>query len=301
MWPSFDVSSGVGLLTRGGRVLRRVPITAWDVGSRIELMDEMSIDHHVLSPLPPLVCDRGSLTESWLWTRTLNEGLAEVVRQWPNRFSALGTVPLHQPDQASAELRHAHACGLLGVEIGTSVGPRELDDPQLSEFFATARELDMVIFVHPLILGDMAGWTERIVGHEITFGLGMPVDTAIAAAHLLFGAVSEATAGLRLLLAHGGGAFPWVLPRIARLWDLNHETTAAQRARNVYVDTVVYQSANVRYLVDVLGPERVLFGTDFPLPAQDDLRNATVSGLDADTVEAILGGNAEKLFGLTRS
>jgi aminocarboxymuconate-semialdehyde decarboxylase len=177
-----------------------------------------------------------------------------------------------------AVLERARDAGLRGVEIGTTADGTEFDHPGLREFFAAAGEPGMIVFVHPLILGPEAGWTPRITGAEVSFGLGMITDTAIAAAKLVFGGVVEACPGLRICLAHGGGSFG-ALPRIAHLWDRAHERPASQLVRNVVVDTVVYRAENVIYLRDVLGAERLVFGTDYPLPAQDDLTGGTLAAL----------------------
>jgi aminocarboxymuconate-semialdehyde decarboxylase len=154
----------------------------------------------------------------------------------------------------------------------------------------------MMVFVHPLILGTEAGWTSRITGAEVTFGLGMPTDTAIAAAKLVFGGVVEQSPELRICLAHGGGGFVWALTRISRLWDAQHERPVRDLVRNVFVDSVVYDPANVAYLRDVLGAEQIVFGTDYPLPAQDDLRGAVLARLSGDEAEQVWGGNAARLL-----
>ncbi|HEY2097529.1 MAG TPA: amidohydrolase family protein [Pseudonocardia sp.] len=295
-WPSFAVEGQVGRLSRDGRVVRTVPPSSWSAAARIEDMDEAGIDRQVLSPLPPLVCDWAEPSAAAEWAVRLNDSLAEMVTAHPTRFHGLGTVPLHDPKRAVEVLEQAHNAGLAGVEIGTTAGELELDHPDLREFFAAAAEHAMVVFVHPLILGAEAGWTSRITGAEVTFGLGMPTDTAIAAAKLVFGGVVEQSPELRICLAHGGGGFVWALTRISRLWDAQHERPVRDLVRNVFVDSVVYDPANVAYLRDVLGAEQIVFGTDYPLPAQDDLRGAVLARLSGDEAEQVWGGNAARLL-----
>jgi aminocarboxymuconate-semialdehyde decarboxylase len=299
-WPSFSVDGEVGRLSRNGVVVRTVGPAAWDMTARIGEMDRAGVDRHVLSPIPPLVCDWGTVADAASWARHLNESIAALVRARPDRFSGLGTVSLHHPDAALDELDHVRQLGLCGVEIGTDAGGREFDDPVLLPFFEQAERLGLLLFVHPLILGDSTSFTQRIRGRELTFGLGMGTDTAIAAGRLVFGGVTRACPQLRVCLAHGGGTFFWALPRTARLWDQPPRPAADRTAAltaNIVVDSVVYDPRNIGYLVSALGAERVLFGTDFPLPAQDDLRGAVLRELPEPERQQILGQNAARLLG----
>ena len=300
-WPSFSVDGTVGRLSRDSSVVRTVGPAAWDMTARIAEMDRAGVQRHVLSPIPPLICDWGSAEHAASWARHLNESIAAIVAARPDRFSGLGTVSLHHPDAALDELDRVQRNGLCGVEIGTDGGGREFDDPALLPFFAKAERLGLLLFVHPLILGAVTSFTDRISGHELTFGLGMGTDTAIAAGRLAFGGVTRACPRLRICLAHGGGTFFWALARIARLWDRPDRPPADRTAAltaNIVVDSVVYDPRNVGYLVQTLGPARVLFGTDFPLPAQDDLRGAVLRDLPDTERRLILGGNAARLLGL---
>jgi aminocarboxymuconate-semialdehyde decarboxylase len=296
-WPSFAIDGSVGRLSRDGRVVRTVPPSSWSPAARIEDMDAAGLDRQVLSPLPPVVCDWAEPSPAAAWADALNSSIAEMVRGNPTRFHGLGTVPLHDPKLATEVLVRAHELGLNGVEIGTNAGGKELDHLDLREFFAEAARLGMVIFVHPLILGANCDWTPRITGAEVTFGLGMPTDTSIAAAKLVFGGVVEESPELLICLAHGGGTFAWTLPRIGRLWNGGHDRKVAELIGNVYVDSVVYDPTNVAYLRDALGPDKIVFGTDYPLPAQDDLRGGVLAHLTEDEADQVWGGNATRLLG----
>lgn len=301
-WPSFRVDGNVGQLTRDAVVVRSVPPSSWNLAARLEEMDRSGTDVHVLSPLPPVICDWAGPEAAVAWCDSLNEGIAAAVAAHPARFRGLGTVPVQHPELAIEVLRRAASLDLAGVEIGTTAGARELDHPELREFFAAAAELGMLVYVHPLILGAKAGWTDRIDGLAPAFGLGMTTDTALAAAKLFFGGVAARFPRLRVCLSHGGGTFAWALPRIAKAWDSpdgQPEYSAAQLTANLYVDTVVYRPESVLYLTQILGAQRVLFGTDYPLPAADDLSGATLAGLSMAERELVEGRNAAGLLGLT--
>lgn len=299
-WPTFSVGDdGMGRLSRDGQLLRTLGQPGWLLSKRLEDMDAANVDLQVLSPLPPLICDWAPSKLATQWCDRVNAELARIVRERPARFRALGIVPLGDPDAAIAVLKRAREAGLSGVEIGTNVGGRELDHPDLTEFFSAAEELGMVVFVHPLVDGFNDSWTPRIAGAVGVFGLGMSTDTAIAGSRMVFGGVTARCPHLRVCLAHGGGTFGWALPRMERAWALTEGGAITELLRNVFVDSVVYQEANVSYLCEQLGPSQVLFGTDYPLPAQDDIRGSSLDALPASAAALIGRANAAAMLGLS--
>jgi aminocarboxymuconate-semialdehyde decarboxylase len=171
---------------------------------RLKDMDKMGIDIQAVSPAP---------NQTYYWTepgegqqlaRQVNERLAEIVGKWPDRFVGLGTVPLQDADLAVAELNHAvRTLGLRGVEINPSVNGMDLTDKRLmlEKFFARAQELDIVIFMHPI--GFTQG--ERLLDHYFNNVIGNPLETTVAASHLIFDGVMERYPKLKIVLPHAGG------------------------------------------------------------------------------------------------
>ncbi|WP_019873367.1 amidohydrolase family protein [Sporichthya polymorpha] len=298
-WPVFRLEGSTGRLWKDGAEVRAVPEAAWSVDRRLDHMDKVGVDVQVLSPLPPLTVDWADESYGFAFCAQVNYGIAEMVQRAPSRLAGLGMVPLQDCERAICALEDAHGLGLKGVQIGTQGGTRELDDPQIRDFFARAAELGMTILVHPLILGASVPWTTRISGLPLTFGLGMTTDTAIAAAALVLGGVTAELPDLRICLAHGGGTFVWALPRIAHAWAMTNDVPLAQQMRNVYVDTVVYDRANLDHLIRVLGPDRVIWGTDYPLPAAAEQTGELLAGLPDEHAAAVSGGNAARLLGLS--
>jgi aminocarboxymuconate-semialdehyde decarboxylase len=296
-WPSLDFEKTSARLLRNGKAVRDLPPAAWSLDARVEELDRARLDHQLLSPIPPLMFESGQADLDTEWARHINTGLAHAAAKHPTRFSAIGIVPLSHPADAIQVMSEAKDQGLLGIQIGATAGERELDHSDLREFFQAAGELEMVIFVHPLALGPQAGWTARIDSLEITFGLGMTTDTAIAASRLVFGGTLLASPGLSVCLAHGGGSFAWLLTRIAHLWDSTHDLTADQMSQGVFVDSVVFDPRNLRYLVDRLGADRVLFGTDHPMAGSDSLTGTTLAELSAQDRQLVERDNARLLLG----
>jgi aminocarboxymuconate-semialdehyde decarboxylase len=298
-WPVFDPATGA--LVIDGEAVRSLPPSGWDVRARLDAMDAVGHHRHVLSPVPPLLCDWAGPELGTEWANAVNDSLADVVAGHPDRFSGLGTIPIVHPGRSVAAMERAKANGLAGIEVAATAMDLELDAPQLREIFTVAADLGLVVFVHPLILGAMPRWTTRITGMPANFGLGMTTDTAIAAARLLFGGVLTQADGIKVCLAHGGGTFVWALARIARMWNEEERGIPLAKALEpIYTDSVVYQSANLRYLVDTLGAHHIAFGTDFPLPAQADGAGDILSNLDGEAANWVRSGTAATLLGLGR-
>lgn len=297
-WPVFHASDGAGRLWINGAEVRTVPEQAWCAARRVEYMDSVGVDLHVMSPLPPLLVDWAAAAPAAEFCAHVNDGIAAMIAAAPTRLAGLAIVPLQDERRALTELERVHAAGFRGVQIGTRAGDVELDHPSARGFFTRCAELGMTVFVHPLILGDSTPWTTRISGFPLTFGLGMTTDTAIAAGALILGGVTAELPDLKVCLAHGGGTFAWSLPRLEKACEMTGSDPIVDGMRNVYVDTVVYDRANLGYLLAKLGPERVLGGSDYPLPAADTSTEGSLAQLHPEVAAAVAGGNAARLLGL---
>ena len=275
---------------------------------RLKDMDRMGIDIQAVSPAP---------NQTYYWTdpelgaelaRGVNDRLAEIVATWPERFVALGTVPLQNVDLAVAELtRCVKELGLRGVEINPSVQGMDLTDPRLGleKFFAKAQELDVVLFMHPI------GFTEggRLSDHYFNNVIGNPMETTIAASHLIFDGVLERNPKLKVVLPHAGGY-------LAHYWArMDHAHRARPDCRTVirkapssylkkmYFDTIAFDPAMLRQMVDQYGAAHVLLGTDYPydMGVDDPLGFiASVPRLKRGERALIEGGNAARLLKIRR-
>ena len=275
-----------------------------DIETRLKDMDRMGIDVQAVSPAP---------NQTYYWTdpelgaelaRSVNDRLAEIVAAWPERFVALGTVPLQHADLAVAELtRCVKELGLRGIEINPSVNGKDLTDPRLGleRFFAKVQELDVIIFMHPI--GFTQG--ERLVDHYFNNVIGNPMETTIAASHLIFDGVLQRNPRLKIVLPHAGGY-------LAHYWArMDHAHRARSDCRTVikkppstylkkmYFDTLAFDPAMLRQMVDQYGADRVLLGTDYPydMGVDDPLGFiASVPRLNRDERALIEGGNAARLL-----
>jgi aminocarboxymuconate-semialdehyde decarboxylase len=202
--------------------------------------------------------------------RHLNDHIAGVVASHPSRFAGLGTIPMQSPDLAIRELeRCVRELGLAGVEVGSNVNGANLDSPELFPVFEAAASLGAAVFVHPW---EMAG-RDRMTRYWLPWLVGMPAETSLAICSLIFGGVLERLPSLRIAFAHGGGAFPATIGRIVHGFDVRPDLCAVSNAvspreylRRIYLDSLVHDPLALRYLVDLMGADRIALGTDYPFP-----------------------------------
>jgi aminocarboxymuconate-semialdehyde decarboxylase len=273
------------------------------INARLADMDAMGIDVQVVSPSP---------TQYYYWadydlasrlTAVQNEAIAGLVTAHPDRLAGLATVALQHPQLAAEQLRHAvNVLGLQGVEISSSVNGRELSDPALSPFWAAAEELGVLVFLHPF--GTTLG--ERVTSYYLVNTIGQPLETTIALSHLIFGGVLDNHPGLKIVAAHGGGYLPSYSGRSDHAFAVRPEaavktrTQPSEHLKRIWFDTVVYEPAALRTLVDHVGVSQVVVGTDYPFDmGHYDIHGlvAMTAGLSEDERAAILGGNAAQLIG----
>jgi aminocarboxymuconate-semialdehyde decarboxylase len=275
-----------------------------DARAKLEQMDRDGIDLALISLSPSLLLYWTDPAETARVHRFINDAGAELARRSGGRLYALATVPLNDPPAAAEELRRARGeLGLVGVEIGTSVGDVMLDDPALEPFFATAEELHTPVFVHPYT-NMIAAPGPALSGYHLANVIGNPVETFVAAARLIVGGVFDRHPDLRVQLVHAGGAFPYQLARLDHAYEVRSETRSKALRRpsdylpNFLFDTVTFDPRALEFLIALAGPERVLFGSDLPF----DMADLSVLGLadrgDRALADRVLGQNALATYGI---
>ena len=264
---------------------------------RIAEMDKVGVDVQVLSLCPPMVywAEEGLALRL---ARQFNDELAATIATRPDRLVGLATVPLQDVPEAVAELTRAVGqLGLSGVAIGSNVNGKDLDDPEFGPFFEKAEALRALVFIHPI---DVIG-VERIRSYYLHNGLGNPFDTAVAAARLIMGGVLDRFPRLQICLAHAGGALPYLIGRLDRVFRVREEARGKARRRpsaylrRFHYDTVVHHELALRYLVDLVGSDRVVIGSDyrFDMGCLDPAGTVSaVKQLSRAERAAILGGGA---------
>jgi aminocarboxymuconate-semialdehyde decarboxylase len=234
--------------------------------------------------------------EGAAWSELLTERLAELAGT-DHRLTALGTVPLQDPPAAAEALRQQRKRGMPGIMIATRAGDRELDDPAFTPLWEAADETGAVVYLHP----GFGGASPRYGPFGLLNGLGRIEDSTVAVARLLYAGVPARYPRMRLVVAHGGGAIPYVLGRLVR----NHVISGGGLADPLesfsclYFDTVVFDTPALRLLLARAGAGKILLGSDYPFPIGDlePRRVVEETGLSAGEEALILGGTAARLFG----
>jgi aminocarboxymuconate-semialdehyde decarboxylase len=283
---------------RAGTVLARMS----DVSERIAKMDAMGVDVQVLSAsLVHQGLDWADAQTSLRLARTTNDWIAKAVATHPARFVGLGTLPLHVPSLAVTELERCMGeLRLKGVAISTVAGAMELGDPQLRPFWAKAEALDAVVYIHPGGNRD-----RRFKRFHLWNSVGQAFEEAMAISSLMYDGVLEALPKLKICISHGGGYMPFYMGRIDRNYlekantRVNMSKPPIDYLRMLYFDSCVYETAVLQNLVDKVGADRVLLGSDYPVGETKPIEFVTdTETLSTAQKERILSTNAAALLGL---
>lgn len=286
--------------------MNRGPIARqmWDPERRLKDMDAAGVDVQVLSAIPSLMY-YDIEPEACLWfSRLQNDGIARIVKENPKRFVGVGSIPLQDSDIALSELdRAVNKLGLRGVEILGNVNGRPLDAPELFPFYKEMESLNLPILIHP----EIAAGSAQMKKYFLSNLAGNPLDTTLAAAHLIFGGILERFPGLKFCLAHGGGYLPYQRGRWERGYLVRKECRVSiSKPPSAYIpllyfDIVTHYAPALEYLIETMGADKVLLGTDYPFDMAEDRPVDMVKGLtgisEADK-QLILGGNAARIFSL---
>jgi aminocarboxymuconate-semialdehyde decarboxylase len=286
---------------------RTAPLDAryWDLDLRLRAMNRQGVATQALSLTAPMVywadCAVGArLAATW------NDAASAAHVAHPDRFVGCAMLPLQDAPRALAELeRAARLPGIRGVYVGTNVGGRELSDPAFFPIFERAAALRLPVLLHPLrVIG-----ADRLAPYYLNNFLGNPFDTAIAAAHLVFGGVLDRIPKLTVCLPHAGGALPYLHGRLRHGQGVRPETKGvAKRSFSTYLrrftyDIISHDAAALRYLVDVVGADRVMLGTDFCFDMGVERPLSVIQakgvGLGKKDQERVIRTNAARMLRLT--
>lgn len=275
-----------------------------DADAAIEAMNVAGLDAAAISFAPPLNHHEADPETGLAVSRLVNDCFAGLKDSYAGRMFPLANVPLQDPEAAGIELRRCREdLGLFGVAIGTNVRGEDLGKPQFRPFWRAVADTNSFVFLHPAPHGCI-GVNHRL-SHPLRMNfVGLPIDSAAAVASLMFDGVYEEVGPLKTCFAHGGGAFPYIVSR----WEHGYQQRMASRGttvknpisylESVYCDSLTHSPAALRFLIEVVGADHVMLGSDFPHDMGDPqpLRTMLAAVEDEGAREAIAGKTAERLL-----
>lgn len=291
-------------MMRDGTFFREVEANCWDATTRMNECDKHHVHMQVLSTVPVMFSYWAKPLDTLRVARFLNDHIAGIVAQFPQRFIGLGTVPMQATDLAIAEMeRCVREIGLAGIQIGSNINDVNLNDPSLFPFFEAAQDLGAAIFVHPW---DMMG-AGAMQKYWLPWLVGMPAETSRAICSMIFGGVLERLPRLRVAFAHGGGSFPSTVGRIQHGFDCRPDLCAVDNPvppraylGKFWVDSLVHDADMLRYLVNLMGANRVALGSDYPFPLGEDVPGTLIESMtdfSQDTKDWLLYKSALEWLG----
>ncbi|WP_175010946.1 amidohydrolase family protein [Burkholderia lata] len=303
-WLRIDADGQNGMIMTGERAFRPVYRALWDPAARLEEMDALGIDIQLMCATPVMFGYDSAPRDAHDWAMRMNDRALELCAHAPDRMFALAQVPLQDVELACREATRAHRAGHRGVQIGNHLGPLDLDDAHLVTFLAHCANDGIPVLVHPWDMmtdGRMKKWM-------LPWLVAMPAETQLSMVSLILsGAFERIPRTLKLCFAHGGGSFAFLLGRVQNAWeqrDIVREDCPhppVSYLDRFHVDSAVFDRGALRLLVDTMGEDRVMLGSDYPFPLGEQRIGSLVEqhpDLSESAKAKILGGNALRFFDL---
>jgi len=307
-WHGFRHEPGEGLGTMVGGGMRTgftSPKVRYSVEERLKDMDAQGVDVQVLSIHTPFVGYHLGAAEGRALAREVNDEIGGLVREHPSRLAGLATLPMQEVKSAIEELERAMKLGLKGASLDTNVNGEQWDEKKFLPFFKAAEQMGAVLFYHPQPQNNFL--RERIPRHGLFNSLGVILDDAIVASVLICGGILEACPDLRVCIAHGGGPTCYAMGRLDRGWerlpkDQRTPQPPSAYQKKLYYDTVTGSEEALRFLIDRVGIERVVLGSDWPFVSFAPKGPAgwvqSLKSLSQEEKDSILWKNLESLLKL---
>jgi aminocarboxymuconate-semialdehyde decarboxylase len=285
-------------MMKDDQFFREIQENCWNPIQRIHECEQHDVNVQVLSTVPVMFSYWAKSEDGLAVSEFLNDHIAGVVREFPNRFIGLGTIPMQDTKLAIRELeRCIKHLGFAGIQIGSNVNQLNLNEPRFFEIFQAAEALGAAILIHPW---EMMGQTQ-IPQYWLPWLVGMPAETTRAICSLIFGGIFERLPKLRVAFAHGGGSFPLTFGRIRHGFETRPDLVAVDNPfspekylNRLYFDSLVHDEKALRYLIDFAGVDRIALGSDYPFPLGEEIPGKLINSMNLKEFEKsrLLSGTA---------
>lgn len=296
---------GADMVDDKGNFFREVKPNCYQPEARIHDCDEHKVDIQVLSTVPVMFSYWTKPKDGEYVSQFLNDHIKSVCEAHPKRFIGLGTLPMQAPELSVKEIERLHALGIPGVEIGSHINDKNLEDESFYPIWEALEDKNMCVFVHPW---DMMG-KKNMPKYWLPWLVGMPAESSLAICSLIFGGVFKKFPKLRFAFAHGGGSFPMTIGRISHghhvrpdLCAVDNQTDPREYLGHFWLDSLVHDPKVLEYIVDLVGEDRIALGTDYPFPLGELTPGQLIesSQFSAEIKQKLLADNAFNWLGLDK-
>jgi aminocarboxymuconate-semialdehyde decarboxylase len=296
-------AEGRAWMMQGENRFREIIANCWDPEVRIAEMTEHQVDMQVICTIPVMFSYWAKANDTLELSKFLNDHISDITTKYPDKFIGLSTIPLQDNQLAVQELERSIKNGHRGVQIGSNINNKNLNEPEFDEFFAACENLGAAVLVHPW---QMMG-QEHMSKYWLPWLVGMPAEISRAVCSMIFGGVFEKYPKLKVCFAHGGGSFLPTISRIEHGWECRPDLVALDNPKNpkeylgkFWVDSHVCDHKMLQYVIDLVGADKVMQGSDYPFPLGEAIpgelvRNAPLS--EPDKIK-ILGTAAKDWLGI---
>lgn len=291
---------GRAWMMQGDKRFREIVENCWDPEVRLKDMEAHHADMQVICTIPVMFSYWARPADGLEVSKFLNDDIAETVSKYPDKFIGLATVPLQDVDMAVAELERCMANGYKGVQIGSNVNNNNLGEPEYDAFWAACEQLNAAVLVHPW---QMMG-QEHMAKYWLPWLVGMPAEISRAICSMIFGGVFEKFPKLKVCFAHGGGSFLPTIGRIEHGWECRPDLVAIDNGFNpkkylgkFWVDSHVCDHKMLQYVIDLVGADKIVQGSDYPFPLGEAVPGELVRTAPiAEQEKKVIMGDAAKAW-----
>ncbi len=291
-------------LIKDSKFFRKVQCNCWNIEQRNKDSKISNVDIQVLSTIPALFSYWAKDDECLQLSKFLNNHISDIVKNNPNQYIGLGTIPMQNNDLAIKEMdRCINELNLSGVQIGSNINGINLSEDQFIPIFEHAEKIKCSIFIHPW---EMIG-TDQMKKYWFPWLIGMPAETSRAISSIIFGGVLERFPNLKIAFAHGGGSFLFTLGRIdhgfkvnPKLCSIDNNIMPSEYLGKIYVDSLVHDYDTLMFLIKKIGCSQIALGTDYPFILGEEIPGELIESLDISDKDKqrMLAGTALEWLGL---